>query len=228
MRTAIKRALYRLLKPELFFTLGAIRQISREYEPVYRKFLEMVPQDGTLLDVGANVGITCGIARRIRPDLQLIAFEPIPLNVKILHKIRFLYSIKNMQVYPVALGDHEGAVTMAIPRIHGREGLALSHVVSDEFMSPEVEQYPYDLIEVTMRTLDSFRFQRIDGIKIDAEDHEYHVLNGAKELLKKFRPVVFCELWETPNRTKSIDLMKSLGYSIAVQDDGMGFIFVAP
>ncbi|HTF71636.1 MAG TPA: FkbM family methyltransferase [Edaphobacter sp.] len=227
MLPAIKRAVYSVMKPEWFFTLGAIRRIQGEYEPIYQKFLAMVPQHGTILDVGANVGITCGIAGKRRPDLHLIAFEPVPLNIKILHRIRSLYSMKDMEVHPVAVGDHEGTVTIAIPRIEGREGLALCHVVSDEFSNPDVERYPFATIDVKMRTLDSFQFQCVDAIKIDVEDHEYHVLNGAKTLLERFHPIVFCELWDTPNRTKTIDLMGSLGYSIAFSDGGMGFIFAA-
>ncbi|WP_158785955.1 FkbM family methyltransferase [Granulicella sp. L46] len=226
MLPAIKRAVYSVVKPEWYFTLGAIRQIRGEYEPIYQKFLEMVPRQGTMLDVGANIGITCGIAGKRRPDLHLIAFEPVPLNIKVLQRIRSLYSMKTMEVHPVAVGDHEGIVTIAIPKIDGREGLALCHVVSDEFNNPDVERYPFATVDVRICTLDSFQFGRVHAIKIDVEDHEYHVLQGARAMLERFHPIVFCELWDTPNRVKSIDLMSSFGYSIAFRDE-MGFIFVA-
>lgn len=178
-----------------------------------------------MLDVGAsNVEITCGIAARHRPDLRLIAFEPVPLNVKVLTRIRRLCRIKSMDIHSVAVGDAQCSIAIAIPSINGRTAHNLCHVISEEFSNPDVERLPFTTVEVPMRSLDSFEFDRVDAIKIDVEDHEYHVLKGAQALFRQFRPVVFCELWDTPNRAKSMQFMQSLGYSI-VRHDELGFIF---
>jgi FkbM family methyltransferase len=214
MMSPVKRVVYSIIGPEWFFTLAAIRKIHGDYEPSFREFLAMVPPEGTMLDVGANFGINCAIAKRNRPGVQLIAFEPVPQNVRVLRRIKLLYSMKRLEIHPVAVGDHDRTVSIAVPTMEGRALAALCHVVSDEFKNPEVERYPYTSVDVRMLSLDSFRFEHVDAIKIDVEDHEYHVLNGARQLLRTFRPIVFCELWDTPNRTRSIDLMTSLGYSV--------------
>ncbi|MGA2047250.1 MAG: FkbM family methyltransferase [Terracidiphilus sp.] len=184
----------------------------------------MIPKWGTMLDVGANLGITCAIAKRQRPDLNLIAFEPVPQNVRILRRIQSLYSIKKLELHAVAIGDEEGTVQFAVPTKGGVPATALSHLISDEFKNPDVTMLPFARLEVKMQTLDSFGFGPVDAIKIDVEDHEFHALKGAQLLLAKFRPVVLCELWGTANRPRTIELMTSLGY-VASQLGEIDFLF---
>lgn len=71
-----------------------------------------------------------------------------------------------------------------------------------------------------VRPIDSFMFDDIDLIKIDVEGHEYQVLAGAVETLKKCKPLVITEIHSTRTRAsynyrQSIfDLMTELGYSL--------------
>jgi len=65
--------------------------------------------------------------------------------------------------------------------------------------------------DVDMITLDSFftDINRVDFIKIDVESYEYYVLQGAIEIIKKFKPVV---LWENLTPTfKDNSLDETLG-----------------
>ena len=43
-------------------------------------------------------------------------------------------------------------------------------------------------------TLDSFKFSRVNFLKIDAEGFEPYVLEGAKETLERCRPIVYIEV----------------------------------
>lgn len=71
-----------------------------------------------------------------------------------------------------------------------------------------------------VRTLDSFMFDDIDIIKIDVEGHEYQVLEGAVETLKKCKPLVITEIHSTRtrasynNRQAIFKLMSELGYRL--------------
>jgi hypothetical protein len=58
--------------------------------------------------------------------------------------------------------------------------------------------------------------KRISGIKIDVENFEFFVLDGAKQLIAKNRPVVYAELWENENREKCFELFNSLNYKTVV------------
>jgi FkbM family methyltransferase len=188
-------------------------------------FLDMIPERGTMLDVGANMGVTCAIAKRNRPDINLIAFEPVPQNLTILHRIQSIYSVRKMTIHPFAIGDSEGVISIAVPSANGVPITGLSHVISSEFKNQDVERHPFAKVDVSMRTLDSLSLERVDAIKIDVEDYEYHVVNGAKQLLQTFQPIVFCELWDTPNRRKTIDFMTSMGYSVT-QKGIIDFLFI--
>lgn len=212
IRRFIKCAAYRILGGDTFFTLGALRQIYGHYEPHFLQFLAQIAQHGTLLDVGANVGITCGITSRKRPDLQIIAFEPVPQNLRVLRRIKSILSIANATICPVAIGDQDGSISFTIPIIDGRPGVSLCHVVSNKFQNAEHACHKTVTADVEMRTLDSYHFDRVDAIKIDVEDHEFHVLNGARSLIERFHPVICCELWDSPNRTHTFALMRELGY----------------
>lgn len=225
MLRAIKHAVLSFMGADWFLTISAVRQIHRHYEPSFQEFLSAIPSCGTMLDVGANIGITCAITKRRRPDINLIAFEPVPQNLKIIRRIQTLYSIRKLQIHAMALGDTEGRVSLAIPAVDGLPATGLTHVISAEFNNPDVERHPFKVVDVSIRTLDSFQFERIDAIKVDVEDHEFHVLNGAKRILNSFRPVVFCELWDTANRPRTIALMRSLGYSVTQKGD-IDFLFI--
>lgn len=58
--------------------------------------------------------------------------------------------------------------------------------------------------------------------KIDVEHFEAPVLRGATELLKRDHPIIYCELWDTPNRGEVIGFLRDVGYSwekVGTQDD---------
>jgi hypothetical protein len=60
----------------------------------------------------------------------------------------------------------------------------------------------------------------ITAIKMDVENFEYFVLDGAKELLRKYKPLIYCELWDNENRVKCFELLKNLGYEIKILVNG--------
>lgn len=222
MQKELKRLIFQAVGPTNYLTLSAVWNISRNYEPSFREFLTRIPESGTLLDVGANIGITCAIAKRMRPDLGILAFEPVPQNLKVLRRIRKLYSIRRMQIFPCAIGDRQGSASMTIPITAGVVDPGRSHLLWEQYRNEEVEHLPeWQTIEVPIRPLDSFVYGPIDAIKIDVEGHEFQVLTGAKALLTGSRPLVFCEIWESSNRERTLDFMSSLGFSITRmgQDD---------
>lgn len=49
-------------------------------------------------------------------------------------------------------------------------------------------------VPVAVRTLDSFNLPRIDFIKIDVEHWEANVINGAKDLILRDRPLMLVEI----------------------------------
>jgi hypothetical protein len=99
-------------------------------------------------------------------------------------------------------------------RKDGRPASALCHVISDEFHNEAVERLKFTTAEDSVRSLDSYQFEQVDAMKIDVEDHEFHVLNGARQLLERFRPLIYCELWGSPNRNRCISFIESMKYDV--------------
>ena len=77
-----------------------------------------------------------------------------------------------------------------------------------------------------LRTLDSFGFERVSVIKIDAEHYENEVLDGAVETIRRNRPVIILEImgghrYETasPEVREQIHVtwrrLERLGYTVA-------------
>ncbi len=80
---------------------------------------------------------------------------------------------------------------------------------------------------VPLTMIDSLDLPRVDGIKVDVENFEWQVFRGAINLLKRDHPVIYCELWDTPNRRDVILLLRDLGYSCEDLHTRDNFLFRA-
>lgn len=241
VKTWIKYILQKLFGFQTYLYVFAkfkIRTLRRdEKENDFFHFLEMLKDgDGMVLDIGANLGImTVHLAQKL-PNSMIHAFEPMPDNRAIFKKIVRKYALKNVHFHEFALGDVDGNVQMILPEKDGAKMQGLSHVKHESITEwNEGEEF-----EVPIKRLDQlFYDEKIQGIKMDVENFEYFVLNGAKELLAKYHPIIYTELWDNENRQKCFELLKSLGYSTFVvngnervpfncdRHDAQNFIFTA-
>ncbi len=241
MKTWIKYILQKLFGFQTYLYVFAkfkIRTLRRdEKENDFFHFLKMLKDgDGIVLDIGANLGIMTVHLAQTLPTSTIHAFEPMPDNRAIFKKIIRKYKLKNVQFHEFALGDTDGKVQMILPEKDGAKLQGLSHVKHESIKEwNEGEEF-----EVAIKRLDHlFSDEKIQGIKMDVENFEYFVLSGATELLAKYHPIIYTELWDNENRQKCFELLKSLGYSTFVvkgnervpfncdRHDAQNFIFTA-
>ncbi len=94
----------------------------------------------------------------------------------------------------------------------------LSHVVE------EGKDEKGHLFSVPVQQLDTIeelkQLPEITAIKIDVENFEYYVLKGGIELLRKHKPLIYCELWNNDRRKLCFDYLTGLGYHIKIYEDG--------
>jgi len=183
-------------------------------------FLNLLPEKGVVLDIGANLGVMSYYLAKEFPDRKVFAFEPIPYNYQNLEKIALKFKLQNLKPFQIALGDENGTIEMILPvknsvRFHG-----LAHVKHEDIK----ESTPGISFRCPIQRLDDFQDlqkikPKITGIKIDVENFEYYVLKGATNLLKKYMPLIYCELWDNDNRNKTMELLKNLGYEIKILED---------
>ena len=100
-------------------------------------------------------------------------FEP---NKDILPKLmNNVGKLQNCTIHNMALGDRQGSVSMQCADHSGTY-----HVSGQNG-------------DIKIKTLDSFEFDNVDIIKIDAEGYELPVLEGAKETILRNRPWIQVE-----------------------------------
>jgi FkbM family methyltransferase len=220
-KSGIKRLLQKILGFNNFLFLFSIITIKRLYlnkhEAEFVFFLSLLPADAVLLDVGANIGImTIPLAQKA-PNGKVYAFEPIPENLKALKRVINYYKLTNVTVFETALGAETGELKMLMPLINNVKMQGLSRVIED---GNDEEGTHFT---VPVKKLDDIpelqSAKKIGGIKIDVENFELEVFTGAKSLLLKHKPIIYCELWDTPKRVTTLNYLKNeIGYQVKIYD----------
>ncbi|TND07572.1 MAG: FkbM family methyltransferase [Bacteroidetes bacterium] len=221
MKNTIKFLLQRILgfRNYLFvfswYKVKTLRGDRKEND--FFQFLELIPEGASVLDIGANIGImTVHLSRRTGSG-KVFAFEPMPDNLRALNRIIRHFGLENVRVFDCALGDRDGEVEMVMPVEGKARQQGLSHVVHETI----TERNEGIRLKTALRKLDNIKELRdpsanIKGIKMDVENFESFVLEGGKELLQQWWPVIYTELWDNENRYKCFDLLKELSYVIKV------------
>lgn len=156
------------------------------YERSTLEALKSIIKPGaSVIDVGANFGVyTLRLSKLVGPHGKVWAFEPIPMVFEQL-KIRTA-SLKNVEVFNQALSDTDRReLNLNIPILFcGAPEPALASI---EDLPPPVER-----IKIEVTNLDSHLAQitALDFIKVDVEGHESKFLEGSKNTILRFRPII--------------------------------------
>ncbi len=160
-------------------------------------------------DVGANVGFLAVLAARlVGPTGRAICFEPLQRNAEAIRHNAALNSFRNITVIPQALGTEDSTADFLVSDDVGWGCLA----GGKEPPEPTGEV----LVEVrSLRTaIQEHGLPAPDLIKIDIEGGEVAMLEGSRDVLRKFRPMLLIELHGTNGAVDAV--LKDLGYSSSV------------
>ena len=181
------------------------------FEPdVWRVLRELIPHSHCFVDAGAHIGFYAVLAKRLNPAIELFAFEPVPQAFAEAKQFLAANGIPAGGLFQVALSDQDGDATLYLPASVGVS-------TCGSLASPR-SNLQHAEIRVSCRRIDSF-FSALSinapiTIKIDVEDHEHAVLNGAKRLIQSFRPIIVCELlFRAHYNSKTIGLIDELDYA---------------
>lgn len=139
----------------------------------------------TYVDVGANVGLTT--LPLIPFFKQIISFEPNPNAVTMFKKN---VSSNIVSLKECGLSNMNGSLILREP--NGRSDHSTVSEIRKIKWSKN-NKNTYNDFKVDVFTLDSFNLQDLDLIKIDTEQHENEVIDGAFETIKRCRPYIFME-----------------------------------
>ena len=153
-----------------------------------RRFREVCGAGGTVVDVGANVGMyTLHAAAAVGPGGTVHAFEPTPHVADLLTDNVQLNGLREagiVTVHRCAVADQPGTAALAVYEDNNGHNT----------LYPKQEGDPTVAVEVT--TLDdALDGAHVDVVKIDVEGAELRVLQGMDRVLAASPEVtVFCEL----------------------------------
>jgi len=166
--------------------------VDGRYEPNEMYAMAQLIRPGMcVLDVGANAGLfTLMAAKLVGAEGSVHAFEPSPRDRDRLLANISLNGLSNVRVHATALGRTAGKAVLSVAAAaHPGHNTMGGFAYADDARAYSVE------VEVT--SLDDFaaaeRLTRIDLLKIDVEGSETAVLQGARESLLRFRPVIVVE-----------------------------------
>jgi FkbM family methyltransferase len=150
----------------------------------------LIREGDVVFDVGTNIGDVCmHAAAQVGPQGRVFAFEPDPVSFRKLTDNLSLNRFSNVFAANLGLGDAAATLTMRVNCPTNRGGNRIAHG------TPVGEHF-----SVVVETLDRFVAQRdlgrVDVVKIDVEGFELAVLRGAREVIDRFRPRLFIELFD--------------------------------
>jgi hypothetical protein len=117
------------LKTYLFlFALLTIKRLKLyPFGDDFPHFISLIPHEGTVLDIGANIGLNTTPIAQQRPGATVFCFEPIPLNISILERVIRYFKLTNTKIFKTALGETNGELKMIIPLVGNVLMTGLSH-----------------------------------------------------------------------------------------------------
>jgi FkbM family methyltransferase len=148
------------------------------------------------LDAGANIGNHTIFFSKICGAKKVIAFEPLRESFRMLLRNVDLNGRDHIECFNLALWDTQGKASLL--RYRG-VNIGGTHLMSNAAGR-------YQLVP-----LDSFNFEQLDVIKLDVEESEVQVLEGARNTLARCKPTIMVEI--LPRSGSATDeKLKSLSY----------------
>ena len=178
-------------------------------------FSQQLSSDDIAFDVGAHAGAWAYPLSRLMSHVY--AFEALPYYAQVLGPALRLAGRRNVTVLNRAVSNKAGTVSMVWRSSSGVRLTGLTHVASQaESLDDTVTVECLSLDEFVMER--SLTSRRIGLLKCDVEGFECNVIEGARELLRRCRPLVFCEAQNTSfarygkHSSDLIQLMTGQGY----------------
>lgn len=171
-------------------------------------WIKLCERSNIIFDIGANTGVYSLIAKTIKPQAQVFAFEPVK---RVYQKLRSNIVLNDYTISSVeaALSNNDGFATIYdIDSEH-----TYSVTVGMNMQHPEAKIIETKIQTLTLRTvIKNNKINTLDLMKIDVETHEPEVLEGMGEYLAKFKPTMIIEILDDVVGQKVQERLKDLGY----------------
>lgn len=205
-----------------FYVPNYPRDLIQSYLVDKNKFFEFdqltcvdkyIKKGDVILDIGANIGNHSLYWASKGKAKKIYAFEPLP---EIFDILKTNIEINNLQrkVIPFNIGL-SNKKTSGRASVFGDNNIGGASICQDSGGNLKLERLD-DII---------FDEEHIDLVKIDVEGHELYVLQGARNTLLKYKPVIYIEIWKE-NVAKVHDYLAKIGYVLQEDIGGNNYLYV--
>lgn len=169
----------------------------------------------TVLDLGANIGLTTVYFARSFPAARLACVEPVPSNVRLLEQNLMLNGIQ-ATIFPAAVHPTDGSVLMELDdRDYG-------HKVAGKAANNPTTTLSVPAISVSS-ILQRLAWDRIGLLKVDIEGHEAALFSGNCEWLNRVDAMCI-ECHEVSGEANLLRLAKQFGFAQPQRLPGVWFM----
>lgn len=158
-------------------------------------------------DVGAHIGAhTLALASLVGPGGAVLAFEPQARVADLLERNlrQNGLALGHVYVYRCALGAARGWASHARP----------DYRATGNFGGVELAPAGDQSEPVSVIALDELDLRHLDFLKVDVEGAEVDVLNGARDTIKRARPVIYAENDRADRSARLLRVLGFLGYDV--------------
>lgn len=136
------------------------------------------------VDIGANIGTTSIMVKKLYPKMKVVSFEPEANNLKVLRANSVLNDVK-IEIVPKALGAANEIQTLSL----NDDNMGNHRIQNESIKSNKTQQIEMDTFD---SVIDDFT-DSVDYVWMDVEGYEGHVLSGMRKTLTKYKFPIWME-----------------------------------
>ncbi len=186
-------------RDNLSLTLYPGNEVSRSifltgrYEPNSFSLLDRILKPGMVfLDVGANMGLyALFAAKRVGKEGLVVAIEPSERDFQRLKANIEVNALTNVRPIQAAISNYHGKAELLIATQEKSGHNTLGTFCYESVRLQEKQKVRVERLDDIMQ---QEKIEHIDVIKMDIEGAEFFALQGAKEVIQRFHPVILLEL----------------------------------
>lgn len=175
-----------LIEGDLRYLGGIGPHFDQNLISIFKAFCK---DDSYVLDLGANIGLTAIALADICKHGKVIAIEPLPQSFHFLKSNFKNTNFNNVDFYNFAVGNKKTEIAM-----QAKNDFLAGAFIADRFQADNTHFTIKVHIDFIDNFFNKFNLKKIDFIKVDLEGYEILALEGAKETLNKYKPIVYLEM----------------------------------
>lgn len=189
-------------KVDGYFAFSDFKNWGKTNNFGFKKFIKYCLNKSCVIDVGAHVGLMALPASfKLKKGGRIFCFEPSDTNRKYLVKHIKINYIKNIFIFRDVVSDKNNSNVYFFEKKVPSGLNSVSEIRNKGFFAKKLKKTV---------TLDMFvKEKKIcpEIIKIDVEGYEFNVLKGSKNVIQKYKPVIFLSIH--PNHLKKLKIKET-------------------